>query len=134
MTFTAVYLQIKTCWDLVYERSDFDTRRAAVEEFNAKSRFRKRGLALIPTKFGISFTAKFLNQVSRSACFLLLMNQHSLKLREKRSQQSRAAVHCPVRFVKERAKWKVCKDQGMPLVVRSSQWFCHPVASCISLE
>ncbi len=28
----------------------------------AANRFRKRGLAITPTKFGISFTTKFLNQ------------------------------------------------------------------------
>ena len=77
MTFVSLFLQIKTCWDLVYERSDFDARRAAVEEFNAKSRFRKRGISLIPTKFGISFTAKFLNQVSCCRYLLVLIKQHS---------------------------------------------------------
>ena len=46
--------------------SDFVQRRAAAAQFNAANRFRKRGLALIPTKFGISFTTLFLNQV-RSA-------------------------------------------------------------------
>lgn len=30
-------------------------------------RYRKRGLALIPTKFGIAFTAMFLNQVRHAA-------------------------------------------------------------------
>ncbi|KAJ2519893.1 hypothetical protein H4217_002396 [Coemansia sp. RSA 1939] len=40
----------------------FDARRAEVDAFNAASRFRKRGLALLPTKFGISFGAKHLNQ------------------------------------------------------------------------
>ena len=34
-----------------------------MKEFNERSRFRKRGLAITPTKFGISFTTKFLNQV-----------------------------------------------------------------------
>lgn len=58
-----VSLQIETCWDLVYKRSNFDERLAIVKEYNSKSRYRKRGIALIPTKFGISFTAKFLNQV-----------------------------------------------------------------------
>lgn len=32
--------------------------------YNSKSRYRKRGLAYVPTKFGIAFTAAFLNQVS----------------------------------------------------------------------
>ncbi|KAF3911352.1 hypothetical protein ABW20_dc0100059 [Dactylellina cionopaga] len=46
----------------VKEESDYDARREAVEKFNAEHKWKKRGLALIPTKFGISFTALFLNQ------------------------------------------------------------------------
>lgn len=42
--------------------SEFDKRRAAIDAFNASSRYRKRGIALLPTIFGLSFTAKFLNQ------------------------------------------------------------------------
>lgn len=38
-------------------------RKAAVEAFNKENRWRKRGLAVTPTKFGINFTAKFMNQV-----------------------------------------------------------------------
>ena len=33
-----------------------------MDDFNKANRWRKRGLAVIPTKFGISFTTKFLNQ------------------------------------------------------------------------
>ncbi|KAI0846571.1 xanthine dehydrogenase [Daldinia vernicosa] len=46
----------------VQEESDYAARRKAVEVFNAEHKWRKRGLALIPTKFGISFTALWLNQ------------------------------------------------------------------------
>ncbi|KAI1641796.1 xanthine dehydrogenase [Daldinia loculata] len=46
----------------VQEESDYAARRKAVEAFNAEHKWRKRGLALIPTKFGISFTALWLNQ------------------------------------------------------------------------
>ena len=46
----------------VREEAGFETRRAAVDAFNQRHRYKKRGLALIPTKFGISFTAIFLNQ------------------------------------------------------------------------
>ena len=59
-------VQIETCWHLVEQRGDFQARRQAVAGFNAGSRYRKRGLALIPTKFGIAFTAFFLNQVWNS--------------------------------------------------------------------
>ncbi|KAG1664511.1 hypothetical protein FOA52_007775 [Chlamydomonas sp. UWO 241] len=54
--------RIQRCWDTVYASSEFDKRFAAVAEFNASSRWRKRGLAIVPTKFGISFTALFMNQ------------------------------------------------------------------------
>ncbi|MGM0534821.1 MAG: xanthine dehydrogenase molybdopterin binding subunit [Pseudomonadota bacterium] len=42
--------------------SDYWTRRRAISAFNAESPVIKRGLALTPVKFGISFTAKHLNQ------------------------------------------------------------------------
>ena len=44
------------------ERGDLGRRVAEVEAFNAAHRYRKRGLAWLPTKFGINFTAKFMNQ------------------------------------------------------------------------
>lgn len=46
----------------VQQETAYDDRRNAVESFNDKNKWRKKGLALIPTKFGISFTALFLNQ------------------------------------------------------------------------
>jgi xanthine dehydrogenase large subunit len=42
--------------------SDYRRRRAAIATVNAGSRFLKRGIALTPVKFGISFTNTFLNQ------------------------------------------------------------------------
>lgn len=42
--------------------SDYQARRTAIQAFNAQSPFLKRGLALTPVKFGISFTSSFLNQ------------------------------------------------------------------------
>ncbi|UNG17641.1 xanthine dehydrogenase molybdopterin binding subunit [Stutzerimonas zhaodongensis] len=42
--------------------SDYARRREEIRAFNAKSPILKKGLALTPVKFGISFTASFLNQ------------------------------------------------------------------------
>lgn len=42
--------------------SEYAARRAALREFNAQNRWIKKGIALTPVKFGISFTATFLNQ------------------------------------------------------------------------
>ena len=44
--------------------SEYEARRAAIEEFNGKSRTHIRGLSITPVKFGISFTNKFLNQAN----------------------------------------------------------------------
>ena len=44
------------------ESADYAGRRKAIQEFNANSRFVKRGLALTPVKFGISFTKTESNQ------------------------------------------------------------------------
>lgn len=39
-------------------------RQRQIDEFNRAHRWRKRGIAMVPTKFGIAFTALFLNQAS----------------------------------------------------------------------
>lgn len=44
------------------EQSNYNTRLEAVSEFNKLNRWRKRGIAFVPTTFGIAFTALFLNQ------------------------------------------------------------------------
>ncbi|MBV1905466.1 MAG: xanthine dehydrogenase molybdopterin binding subunit [Pseudomonadales bacterium] len=52
-------------WRIVSElqtTSDYQQRKQDIAEFNANSRFQKRGIALTPVKFGISFTALHLNQ------------------------------------------------------------------------
>ncbi|MEZ9338377.1 xanthine dehydrogenase molybdopterin binding subunit [Vibrio splendidus] len=42
--------------------SDYHARRKDIAEFNKQSPILKKGLAITPVKFGISFTATFLNQ------------------------------------------------------------------------
>lgn len=49
-------------YDQLTTSSDYPKRREAVRAFNAAHEFVKRGLALTPVKFGISFTTSFLNQ------------------------------------------------------------------------
>ncbi|NGN96376.1 xanthine dehydrogenase molybdopterin binding subunit [Grimontia sp. S25] len=41
---------------------EYEKRRKAIAEFNANSPILKKGIAITPVKFGISFTATFLNQ------------------------------------------------------------------------
>jgi xanthine dehydrogenase large subunit len=49
-------------WDDLLEASDFARRRGSIRRWNAGHQSRKRGLAITPVKFGISFTTAFLNQ------------------------------------------------------------------------
>jgi xanthine dehydrogenase large subunit len=48
--------------DQVEAESAYRARRASVTAFNTKNKYRKKGVALVPLKFGISFTATMLNQ------------------------------------------------------------------------
>lgn len=49
-------------YEQVLKESDYENRRKEIEQYNRTHKWSKRGIAIIPTKFGISFTAKFLNQ------------------------------------------------------------------------
>nr|MDQ3398588.1 molybdopterin-dependent oxidoreductase [Deinococcota bacterium] len=54
--------RIRRVWDEAKAGSEFVRRRAEVARFNLSSPHRKRGLAVTPVKFGISFTKTLLNQ------------------------------------------------------------------------
>ncbi|MCB9022938.1 MAG: xanthine dehydrogenase molybdopterin binding subunit [Lentimicrobiaceae bacterium] len=49
-------------FDQLMVSSDYQNRREEINQFNRQNRFVKRGMALTPVKFGISFTTSFLNQ------------------------------------------------------------------------
>ena len=48
--------------DTLMSSSDYSTRRATVDEWNSNNQIIKRGIAMTPVKFGISFTLTHLNQ------------------------------------------------------------------------
>ena len=54
--------RVQTTWRSLKDTVDLAERRRKVDAFNAESPRIKRGLAITPVKFGISFTATFLNQ------------------------------------------------------------------------
>uniref|UniRef100_A0A383W3H7 xanthine dehydrogenase n=1 Tax=Tetradesmus obliquus TaxID=3088 RepID=A0A383W3H7_TETOB len=55
--------QVIPCWEGAIESAGgWQQRREAVDAFNQQHRWRKRGLALTPTKFGIAFTKVTYNQ------------------------------------------------------------------------
>jgi xanthine dehydrogenase large subunit len=54
--------RIQTIWTQLQKSSAFEERRKAIGRFNASHPHRKRGIAMTPVKFGISFTATLFNQ------------------------------------------------------------------------
>lgn len=54
--------RIERIWTELASTADFEPRRSEVDAFNARSAHVRRGLAITPVKFGISFTAKYYNQ------------------------------------------------------------------------
>ncbi|HEU5073591.1 MAG TPA: xanthine dehydrogenase molybdopterin binding subunit, partial [Polyangiaceae bacterium] len=54
--------RIQRMWSEVKTQSRFDERVAEIDAFNAAQQQKRRGLAITPVKFGISFTTAFFNQ------------------------------------------------------------------------
>ncbi|KAK2191207.1 hypothetical protein NP493_57g06060 [Ridgeia piscesae] len=50
------------CWEDVVKQSNYEQRQNDINVFNSENRWMKRGIAVIPVKFGIAFTLAFLNQ------------------------------------------------------------------------
>ncbi|XP_063923142.1 xanthine dehydrogenase-like [Zophobas morio] len=53
---------MQKCWNECLQSSRYFERRKQVEEFNCENRYKKRGLSVIPTTYGIGFPVPFLNQ------------------------------------------------------------------------
>ncbi|KAG2330892.1 hypothetical protein Bca52824_002072 [Brassica carinata] len=49
-------------WKELKMSCNFLKARREVDEFNSHNRWKKRGVAMVPTKFGVSFTKTFMNQ------------------------------------------------------------------------
>jgi Molybdopterin-binding domain of aldehyde dehydrogenase len=54
---------LKQVWDELKASCNFARVQQEAASFNRQNRWRKRGVAMVPTKFGISFTSSHLNQV-----------------------------------------------------------------------
>jgi xanthine dehydrogenase large subunit len=54
--------RLHTLYDQLYKSSEYKRRKAEIISFNLSNEFYKKGMAMTPVKFGISFTTSFLNQ------------------------------------------------------------------------
>jgi xanthine dehydrogenase molybdopterin binding subunit len=59
---TVDHNRLFTLWDKIITKSNYFDRRKEINDFNSNCIYVKRGIALTPVKFGISFTTSFLNQ------------------------------------------------------------------------
>jgi xanthine dehydrogenase large subunit len=69
--------RISRIWKELKASSDFAARRQRLERYNAEHPHRKRGLAITPAKFGISFTATMFNQ---AGALVLIYKDGSVQL------------------------------------------------------
>lgn len=49
------YCDMREQWDKLYESAQFEERLAQVELFNKENRWKKRGISMVPLKYGIGF-------------------------------------------------------------------------------
>nr|AND62518.1 aldehyde oxidase 1 [Oryzias sinensis] len=52
------------CWEECKLKSDYSARCKAVDQFNQQNHWKKRGISIIPIKYGIGFAESFLNQAA----------------------------------------------------------------------
>ncbi|XP_065100704.1 aldehyde oxidase 3-like [Paramisgurnus dabryanus] len=52
------------CWEECKEKADIHQRRQAIDIFNQENQYKKKGIAIVPIKYGIGFTKGFLNQAA----------------------------------------------------------------------
>jgi len=65
------YCYMQQVWDYTKQVSDYDAKKAAVDQFNRDNKWRKRGLALIPVKYGSGYNWQQLEQ----AAAIIVVNQ-----------------------------------------------------------
>jgi xanthine dehydrogenase large subunit len=69
--------RIARVWDEVKAKSNFIQRRIEIAKYNQENNYSKRGLAITPVKFGISFNK---TQYNQAGAFLLIYTDGSIQL------------------------------------------------------
>ncbi|XP_067682650.1 xanthine dehydrogenase/oxidase-like [Haliotis asinina] len=56
------YCTLSRCWRQCLEDSQYEVRKTKVEEFNRHNKWKKRGIAIVPYRFGVGFGARFMSK------------------------------------------------------------------------
>ena len=59
---TLTHCTLKRCWEECKAQSRYLTEAKNIKAFNRANKWKKRGICMIPTKFGIAFTGPHMNQ------------------------------------------------------------------------
>lgn len=104
--------RINVLWDKLKETSDFAQRKQEVADFNARNRFKKRGMCMMPLKYGISYTGPrgTLNQagayvVAYAADGTVLLNHGGVEIGQgiltKMIQVAAETLDIPIELIKQ---------------------------------
>lgn len=58
------YCYMKEVWDYTVNKSDYANRKKAVDAYNAQNKWRKRGISLLPVKYGSGYNLVMLEQTT----------------------------------------------------------------------
>ena len=94
--------RIPRIWQELAVSSDLEARRAALGEWNAASPHHKRGLAMTPVKFGISFTLTHLNQ---AGALVLIYQDGTVQINHGGTEMGQG-LHTKIRTI-------VCRELGL---------------------
>ncbi|RUS88162.1 hypothetical protein EGW08_004059, partial [Elysia chlorotica] len=53
---------IRRCWQMCLDKSEYSRRRAQIDQYNRENRWKKKGLAITPVRYGMAFLKSLMNQ------------------------------------------------------------------------
>ena len=60
------------CWEQCLKQSNYEDAKQNVIAFNSKSRWKKRGIAMLPVTYGVGYEPAFMNQGGTLPTFFLV--------------------------------------------------------------
>jgi xanthine dehydrogenase/oxidase len=58
------FCYIREVWEYLKEKCDYETKRKEVDDYNKENKWRKRGLAMVPVKYGSGYNLTLLEQAT----------------------------------------------------------------------
>jgi xanthine dehydrogenase/oxidase len=113
---------VTDAWNEMIVIAKFEERQKSIELFNKQNKWKKRGLSMLPTKYGMSFTVKSMNQAAALVhCYLdgsVLVSHGGIEmgqgLHTKVIQITARALGIPHQFVRIVETNTACVANAMP--------------------